>query len=92
MTNQIEELENVIIAQIGALNDNSVMAKEESTELIERSKAISDLAGNYIDIQKTKIDTQRLKIEAVKVMHDTMTGINKVDDSVKHFLGIEELK
>ena len=87
---KIEELENAILSQIGALNDNSVMAsKEESRELIERSKAMSDLTSNYIDIQKTKLEAQKLKIEAVKVMHETACGVGKEDESVRKYLGIE---
>lgn len=87
MTN---ELERTLLDQIEKLNDDSIFEDKQAVEnLIARSKAISDLTNSYIDIQKNKLESQRLKIEAVKVMHETAIGIGKADDGVKKYLGIE---
>ena len=52
----INELENVLLDQIEKLNDDSIADnKEEVEKIIGRSKAISDLASNYINIQQLKI-------------------------------------
>lgn len=52
----IAELENVLLDQIEKLNDDSIADnKEEVEKIIGRSKAISDLATNYINIQQLKI-------------------------------------
>ena len=52
----INELENVLLDQIEKLNDDSIADnKEEVEKIIVRSKAISDLASNYINIQQLKI-------------------------------------
>ena len=52
----IAELENVLLDQIEKLNDDSIADnKEEVEKIIGRSKAISDLASNYINIQQLKI-------------------------------------
>ena len=52
----INELENVLLDQIEKLNDDSIGAdKEEVEKIIGRSKAISDLATNYINIQQLKV-------------------------------------
>ena len=52
----LNELENVLLDQIEKLNDDSIADnKEEVEKIIGRSKAISDLASNYINIQQLKI-------------------------------------
>lgn len=52
----IAELENVLLDQIEKLNDDSIADnKEEVEKIIGRSKAISDLASNYINLQQLKI-------------------------------------
>lgn len=93
METKIEELENTIIGQIGMLNDLSVCeSKESAKELIDRSRAMSDLIGNYIEIQKTKIDSQRLNIEAQKVKVDTVRLLSENGSitAYEKYLGIEE--
>ena len=51
------ELENVLLNQIEMLNDESILTdKESATIAIEKSKAISALAGNFTELQKTKLD------------------------------------
>ena len=54
---RFDELENVLLNQIEMLNDESILTdKESATIAIEKSKAISALAGNFIELQKTKLD------------------------------------
>lgn len=64
---KIDELESTLLDQIEKLNQDDVMTNpEEADRLIARSKAMSDLTDNIIEIQKVKIDAQRVRIEAVK--------------------------
>lgn len=45
---RFDELENVLLNQIEMLNDESILTdKESATIAIEKSKAISDLTGNF---------------------------------------------
>lgn len=54
---RFEELENVLLNQIEMLNDESILTdKESATIAIEKSKAISDLTGNFTELQKMKLD------------------------------------
>lgn len=56
----INELERVLLDQIEKLNDDSTAEDEgEAKMMIEKSKAISDMAGKFTEIQ-------RLKFEVVK--------------------------
>lgn len=74
----IKELETVLLDQIEKLNDDSIGEdKEAINNIVSRSKAISDLANNYIAIQS-------LKIQAVNVIEKTQSGT----DYYK-YLGIE---
>lgn len=85
-----EELENVILGQIELLGDDSVIDDGERFDrLIRRSDAMSELSKSWIEIQRTKADEKRLRIEAVRVMHSVASGDRNEDNSVKEFLGIE---
>ena len=54
---RFDELENVLLNQIEMLNDESILTEKESATIaIEKSKAISALAGNFTELQKTKLD------------------------------------
>lgn len=54
---RFEELELVLLNQIEMLNDESILTdKESATIAIEKSKAISDLTGNFTELQKVKLD------------------------------------
>lgn len=54
---RFDELEVVLLNQIEMLNDESILTdKESATITIEKSKAISALAGNFTELQKTKLD------------------------------------
>lgn len=81
---KIDELETTLLDQIEKLNQDDVMTNpEEADRLIARSKAMSDLTDNIIEIQKVKIDAQRVRIEAVKVAQDAC-GLG-----YENYLGIE---
>lgn len=85
-----EELENVILGQIELLGDDSVFDDGEKFDrLIRRSNAMSELSENWIKIQQAKADEKRLRIEAVKVMHDVACGDRSDDKTVRNFLGID---
>ena len=50
---RFDELEVVLLNQIEMLNDESILTdKESATITIEKSKAISALAGNFTELQK----------------------------------------
>lgn len=54
---KLNELENVLLDQIEKLNDDSISEDEKATEmLVNRSKAISDLAGNVMNLNRLKLD------------------------------------
>ena len=81
---KIDERESTLLDQIEKLNQDDVMTSpEEADRLIARSKAMSDLTDNIIEIQKVKIDAQRVRIEAVKVAQDAC-GLG-----YENYLGIE---
>lgn len=86
---KVEELENAILSQIELLSDDSIFNDSENFDkLIKRSNAISELSKSWIQVQQTKTDEKRVKIEAVKVMYECSSGILKDDKSVKSYLGI----
>lgn len=88
---KVEELENAILSQIELLSDDSIFNDSENFDkLIKRSNAISELSKSWIQVQQTKTDEKRVKIEAVKVMYECSNGIPKDDKSVKSYLGISE--
>ena len=78
-----ETLEKTLLAQVENLA-NGNLNKEEIETLIAKSRAMTDLTNSYIEIQKTKLDAQRVKIEAVKVASTQGFGLN-----YEHYLGIE---
>ena len=56
MTNRHIELEKVLLDQIEKLNQDDLMADPESAKtLIDKSHAMSELAGQYITMQNTKL-------------------------------------
>lgn len=77
MKNPLLEVEQTLIDQLEKLNDDSVASTPEEAKLVvERSKVMSDIASNLVDIN-------RLKLEAVK----TAYNCNGVYDK---YLGIED--
>lgn len=73
---RIQELEDTLLDQIEKLNDDSLMDNEEDARiLIGKSKAISDLANSYVEIN-------RIKLEVVK-------ELNNNGGLYEHYLGVE---
>lgn len=73
----ISELEKVLLDQIEKLNDDSLAEEPELAEImINKSKAMSDLAGQVIAIN-------RLRLDVVKQVNDNGGLYEK-------YLGIEE--
>lgn len=53
----IKELETALLDQIEKLNDDSIAEDNETAKtLIERSRAMSELADSYININRMKLD------------------------------------
>ena len=74
---RFDELENVLLNQIEMLNDESILAdKESATIAIEKSKAISDLTGNFTELQKVKLDIVKTAMNA-KGVYDKYLGIEE---------------
>lgn len=54
---KINELENVLLDQIEKLNDDTIFEdKEKAGILVERSKAISSLTQNFVNVQNMKLN------------------------------------
>ena len=72
---RFDELENVLLNQIEMLNDESILTdKESATIAIEKSKAISDLTGNFTELQKVKLDIVKTAMKEQGV-YDKYLGI-----------------
>lgn len=55
-----KELEAVLLDQIEKLNDDSIAEDVEATKaMVERSKAISDLTKNVVEMNRLKLDIVR---------------------------------
>lgn len=69
------ELELVLLNQIEMLNDESILTdKESATIAIEKSKAISDLTGNFTELQKVKLDIVKTVMKE-KGVYDKYLGL-----------------
>lgn len=74
---RFDELENVLLNQIEMLNDESILTDKESASIaIEKSKAISDLTGNFTELQKVKLDIVKTAMNA-KGVYDKYLGIEE---------------
>lgn len=72
---RFDELEVVLLNQIEMLNDESILTdKESATITIEKSKAISALAGNFTELQKTKLDIVKTAMKD-KGVYDKYLGL-----------------
>ena len=72
---RFDELENVLLNQIEMLNDESILTdKESATIAIEKSKAISDLTGNFTELQKVKLDIVKTAMKE-RGVYDKYLGI-----------------
>lgn len=58
MANLLTQLEETLLNQIQMLNDEPLteQSAEEVKNTIEKSKAISDLTKNFMEIQRFKLD------------------------------------
>lgn len=75
----LTELENVLLDQIEKLNDDSIGEDvEQVKQMVERSKAISALSNNVMEINRFKLDV---------VEHCEKNG-----NLYEQFLGIEDKK
>ena len=75
--NRVHELEQTLLDQIEKLNQDDVMSEpEKAQQMIERSKAMADLANAYIGIN-------RMKLDVVK-------ELNKGGTVYEKYLGIEQ--
>lgn len=73
--NYIQQLENVLLDQIQKLNDDSIQSTDEESKILyERSNAISNLAKNFSELQRTKLDIVKLAIQG-EGLYDNVLGI-----------------
>lgn len=76
---KLNELENVLLDQIEKLNDDSIGDDVEAVKnMVERSKAISSLTDNIMELNRFKLDV---------VKHCEQDGT-----LYEQFLGIEQPK
>ncbi len=81
---KLNELEMVLLDQIEKLNDDSVGEDEIATKLmVDRSKAISDLANNVMSLNRLKLDVVKC-IEINGELYDKYLGLE--DDTRKKTL------
>lgn len=71
MKNKITDLNNHLFAQLERLSDEEINAEELDKE-IKRSKAITDVAKNIIESNKTTI-------EAMKIMERAGIDVTKMN-------------
>ena len=77
MKNRIKELEDTILNQIEALNDDSLSDDaDKAHRMIDRSKAISELTNSFVSVQ-------RMKLDVVK-------ELNKNGSIYEEYLGIKD--
>lgn len=70
-----QELENVLMDQIEKLNDDSIGGDAENIKLmIERSKAISELTKNVVEMNRFKLDVVKAA-ETTGGLYDEYLGI-----------------
>lgn len=82
----IEELEKALLGQVETLSDDSIFSdREQAQALVDRSRAMGELAGKILDIQKQKLEEQRLRLDIVKCVSEN-GGL------YENYLGIPELK
>lgn len=73
----MEELERTLLDQVEKLNDDSIGEDPEKARLmIERSKAMSDLAGRVTEINRLKLDVYR-EANANGGIYEKLLGIEE---------------
>ena len=74
---RFDELENVLLNQIEMMNDESILTdKESATIAIQKTKAISDLTGNFTELQKVKLDIVKTAMKN-RGVYDKYLGIEE---------------
>lgn len=82
----MEELEKTLLSQVESLNDESLFNdKEQAQILVDKSRAMGELAGKIIDIQRQKSDENRLKLDIVKYVSEN-------GGMYESYLGIPEMR
>ena len=73
---KMDELENVLLDQIEKLNDDSLAEDKENAQImIEKSKAMSNLAGRINDLNRLKLDVYK-EANANGGVYEKMLGID----------------
>ena len=73
---KMDELEAVLLDQIEKLNDDSLAEDVEKAQMmIDKSKAISDLAGRVNDLNRLKLDVYK-EANANGGEYEKMLGID----------------
>jgi hypothetical protein len=73
---KMDELEAVLLDQIEKLNDDSLAEDVEKAQMmIDKSKAISDLAGRVNDLNRLKLDVYK-EANANGGVYEKMLGID----------------
>lgn len=73
---KMDELEAVLLDQIEKLNDDSLAEDVEKAQMmIDKSKAISDLAGRVNDLNRLKLDVYK-EASANGGVYEKMLGID----------------
>ena len=73
---KMDELENTLLDQIEKLNDDSLAEDKENAQImIEKSKAMSDLAGRINDLNRLKLDVYK-EANANGGVYEKMLGID----------------
>ena len=73
---KMDELENALLDQIEKLNDDSLAEDKENAQImIEKSKAMSDLAGRINDLNRLKLDVYK-EANANGGVYEKMLGID----------------
>lgn len=72
---KLNELENVLLDQIEKLNDDSIGDDVEAVKnMVERSKAISSLTNNVMELNRFKLEVVR-HCEQDGTMYEQFLGI-----------------
>ena len=73
---KMDELEATLLDQIEKLNDDSLAEDKENAQImIEKSKAMSDLAGRINDLNRLKLDVYK-EANADGGVYEKMLGID----------------
>ena len=73
---KLDELEATLLDQIEKLNDDSLAEDVEKAQMmIDKSKAISDLAGRVNDLNRLKLDVYK-EANANGGVYEKMLGID----------------